>query len=195
MPKATENLKLGKGAAFVKSRLRRLPQNDDVWEAGFGPLEEGVTWIGLVVCPASGAILASEFGESVPTVNDLAALVAHAMRRPAFGSVDAIRHSTSQCSGTTLAHQPNTLVSDFVTAPQNEADFSTGELSKLAHAWPRLPDHLRAAILLMVQPWASLGQPLPLVDKANDSVVEPQGRIGSHQPAEMPDQANARADQ
>ena len=27
-------------------------------------------------------------------------------------------------------------------------------LSVLAHAWPDLPGHLRAAILLMVQPWA-----------------------------------------
>ena len=85
MPKATENLKLGKGAAFVKSRLRRLPKNDDVWEAGFGPLEEGVTWIGLVVCPPSGAILASEFSEHVPTVNDLATLLAYAIQRPVCG--------------------------------------------------------------------------------------------------------------
>jgi hypothetical protein len=30
-----EKLKLGKGAAFVKSRLRLLPQGDDTWEADF----------------------------------------------------------------------------------------------------------------------------------------------------------------
>lgn len=85
MRKAADMLKLGKGAAFVKSRLRRLPQNDDVWEAGFGALQEHVTWLGLVVCPPSGAILASEFCEHKPDVNDLANLLAHAMRRPALG--------------------------------------------------------------------------------------------------------------
>ncbi len=79
-------LKLGKGAAFVKSQLRRLPQNDDVWEADFGLLEEGGTWLGLVVCPPSGAILASDFYENSPNVNDLASLLAHAMRRPALGN-------------------------------------------------------------------------------------------------------------
>lgn len=86
MRQATDHLKLGKGAAFVKSRLRRLPQNDDVWEADFGPLDEGGTWLGLVVCPPSGAILASDFCENLPTVNDLATLLAHAMRRPALGA-------------------------------------------------------------------------------------------------------------
>lgn len=30
-----EKLKLGKGVAFVKSRLKRLRQGDDVWEADF----------------------------------------------------------------------------------------------------------------------------------------------------------------
>jgi hypothetical protein len=33
-----EKLKLGKGAAFVKSRLKRLPQEDNAWEADFFPL-------------------------------------------------------------------------------------------------------------------------------------------------------------
>ena len=40
-------LKLGKGAAFVKSRLRRLPQDDDVWEADF--LREADYWMGVVI--------------------------------------------------------------------------------------------------------------------------------------------------
>lgn len=86
MPNATNKLKLGKGAAFVKSQLRRLPQNDDVWEVGFGPIDKDETWLGLVVSPPSGAILASELCENTPTINDLAALIAHAMRRPGFGS-------------------------------------------------------------------------------------------------------------
>lgn len=85
MDSAPDKLKLGKGAVFVKSRLRRLPQSDDVWEAGFGPLAGEETWLGLVVCPPSGAILASRFCELVPHVNDLAALLAQAMRRPALG--------------------------------------------------------------------------------------------------------------
>ena len=31
-------LKLGKGVAFVKSRLKRLAQGDDAWEADFQAL-------------------------------------------------------------------------------------------------------------------------------------------------------------
>jgi hypothetical protein len=30
-----DNLKLGKGAAFVKSQLKRLRQEDEMWEADF----------------------------------------------------------------------------------------------------------------------------------------------------------------
>ena len=30
-----EKLKLGKGAAFVKGRLKNLPQRDETWEADF----------------------------------------------------------------------------------------------------------------------------------------------------------------
>jgi hypothetical protein len=86
MLKVAEKLKLGKGAAFVKSQLRRLRQNDDMWEADFGVFEEGGTWLGVVVSPPSGAILAGQFCEHLPTVNDLATLLAHAMRRPALGS-------------------------------------------------------------------------------------------------------------
>src|SRR6185437_16327827 len=85
MPNPPSQLKTGKGAAFVNSQLRRLPRNDDVWEADFGPLDEGATWLGLVVCPPSGAILASDFCDRVPNLNDLATLLAQAMRRPALG--------------------------------------------------------------------------------------------------------------
>ena len=85
MPDETAKLKLGKGVAFVKSRLRQLRLNDDIWEADFGVLDDGVTWLGLVVCPTSGAIFASEICDHPPDVNDLANLLAHAMRRPSFG--------------------------------------------------------------------------------------------------------------
>jgi hypothetical protein len=33
-----EKLKLGKGAALVKASLKRLPQEDDTWEADFPAL-------------------------------------------------------------------------------------------------------------------------------------------------------------
>ena len=38
MPTSRKKLKLGKRAAFVKSRLCRVPQEDDVWEADFQPI-------------------------------------------------------------------------------------------------------------------------------------------------------------
>ena len=85
MPDETAKLKLGKGAAFVKSRLRQLRLNDDIWEADFGLLDDGSSWLGLVVCPTSGAIFASEICDHPPDVNDLANLLAHAMRRPSIG--------------------------------------------------------------------------------------------------------------
>ena len=39
MPDEKAKLKLGKGVAFVKSRLRQLRLNDDIWEADFGLLD------------------------------------------------------------------------------------------------------------------------------------------------------------
>ena len=33
-----KKLALGKGAAFVKGRLKRLPQEQDTWEADFFPV-------------------------------------------------------------------------------------------------------------------------------------------------------------
>jgi hypothetical protein len=38
MRREPDKLKLGKGAAFVKSQLRRLRQEDDTWEADFFPI-------------------------------------------------------------------------------------------------------------------------------------------------------------
>lgn len=76
--------------AFVKSRLRQLRLNDDIWEADFDLLDNGVTWLGLVVCPTSGAIFASEICDHPPNVNDLANLLAHAMRRPSNGTTNGV---------------------------------------------------------------------------------------------------------
>jgi Domain of unknown function (DUF6930) len=80
------HLKLGKGVAFVKSQLRRLPQGDDVWEADFmwalNPLApRGTAWQGLVV-HRDGWIIADRMLEQPPNVNDMATLLADAMRRP-----------------------------------------------------------------------------------------------------------------
>ena len=73
-------LKLGKGSAFVKSRLRRLPQGDDVWEADFLP--EADYWTGMVIEQEHGFVFAMKMLETTPTVNDLAHLLADAMQRP-----------------------------------------------------------------------------------------------------------------
>src|SRR4051794_13002950 len=86
-----EHLKLGKGAAFVKSKLRHLPQTDDVWEVDFQPVPEqvwkrltpGELWLGLVVSVPERLHLADLLLEvPPPTVNDLARLLAQAMNRP-----------------------------------------------------------------------------------------------------------------
>jgi hypothetical protein len=86
-----EPLKLGKGSAFVKSKLRLLPQTDDVWEVDFQPVPEqvwkrlpqGEPWLGLVVSVPEHLHLANVLLEvPPPTVNDLARLLAQAMNRP-----------------------------------------------------------------------------------------------------------------
>jgi hypothetical protein len=84
-----ENLVLGKGAAFVKSRLKRLRQEDQTWEADFQALPKPITqsqthYWGMVVAP-DGSLLADSHAEGRPTVNDLATLLASAMRRPLAG--------------------------------------------------------------------------------------------------------------
>ena len=56
MPREEEKLKLGKGATFVKSRLKRLRQEDETWEADFQSLPKPITqsrtdYRGMVVAP------------------------------------------------------------------------------------------------------------------------------------------------
>jgi hypothetical protein len=83
-------LKLGKGASFfVKTRLRRLRQEDDTWEADFFPLpcsdsQHGSVWWGLVLSHSHENVLTQRTVEEPPTVNDLADLLGEAMRRPLF---------------------------------------------------------------------------------------------------------------
>jgi hypothetical protein len=87
-----DKLKLGKGAAFVKSRLKYLRQEDDTWEADFFPIpcsggRHGSVWMGLVLNHAHEYVLAQRLFDEPPTVNDLARLLADAMQRPMSGTV------------------------------------------------------------------------------------------------------------
>jgi hypothetical protein len=75
----------------ARERKKRLPQEDDTWEADFRvlpkPLSENEThYLGLVVVQGEGSVLAEGQVEHTPDVNDLATLLAHAMRRPFAGS-------------------------------------------------------------------------------------------------------------
>jgi hypothetical protein len=79
--------KLGKGAAFDKSRLKRLRQEDETWEADFRalpkPMMQNEThYLGLVVTKRGGSVLAETQVEGRPSANDLAALLGKAMREP-----------------------------------------------------------------------------------------------------------------
>ena len=81
-----EKLDLGKGAAFVKGRLKALPECNDFWEADFralpGPITRAEThYLGLVVTK-DGSLLAGSAVHGRPSVNDLATILTHAMRRP-----------------------------------------------------------------------------------------------------------------
>jgi hypothetical protein len=85
-----EKLRLGKGAAFMKALLKRLRQEDETWEADFQALPKPVTqsqthYLGMVVDP-DGSFLADSHVEGRPTVNDMATLLAQAMRRPLTGT-------------------------------------------------------------------------------------------------------------
>jgi hypothetical protein len=85
-----EPLKLGKGTAFEKGRLKRLRQGDDTWEADFRALPKPITqsethYLGTVVSKRGGSALAEAKVEGRPSVNDMVALLAQAMRRPLAG--------------------------------------------------------------------------------------------------------------
>ncbi len=90
MAREEEKLKLGKGAAFVKARFKRLRQENETWEADFRALPKPITqsethYLGLVVAQPDASLLAESHVEGRPSVNDLATLLAHAMRRPWTG--------------------------------------------------------------------------------------------------------------
>jgi hypothetical protein len=90
-------LKLGKRAAFVKTRLKRLPRQEETWEADFRALPKpaGQTdthYLGLAVALPRGDPLVYLPVEYDPTVNDLADLLADAMRRPLTGTARRPQH-------------------------------------------------------------------------------------------------------
>jgi len=87
MAKEQPKLKLGKSAAFVKTHLKQLKQEDDVWEADFRALpkaqgESDTHYVGLVVSLNDGYLRAIITVDYQPDANELADLLADAMRRP-----------------------------------------------------------------------------------------------------------------
>jgi hypothetical protein len=92
MRQKADTLKLGKGAAFDKARLKRLRQEDETWEADFKALPKPMMqtethYFGMVVTKRGGSVLAKTKVEGRPTANDLAALLAKAMRQPLTNEV------------------------------------------------------------------------------------------------------------
>jgi hypothetical protein len=90
MARQEEKLKPGKGTGFMKGRLKRLRQEEETWEADFRALPKPITqkvthYLGMVVTKRGGSLLANSHVEGRPTVNDMATLLAHAMRRPMAG--------------------------------------------------------------------------------------------------------------
>ncbi len=84
-------LKLGKRASFVKTHLKQLPQEHETWEADFRalPKRRGQTdthYLGVAVALPKGDPLVYLPVEYNPNVNDLADLLADALRRPLTGS-------------------------------------------------------------------------------------------------------------
>jgi hypothetical protein len=95
--KERPRLKLGKRAAFVKTHLKQLPREKETWEVDFQalprPAEQPEThYLGLVVALPRGDPLVYLPVEYTPTVNDLADLLADAMRRPLTGSARRPEH-------------------------------------------------------------------------------------------------------
>jgi hypothetical protein len=77
------------GFGLRQGQFKRLRQEDETWEADFQALPKPITqsqthYRGMVVAP-DGSLLADAHVEGRPTVNDMATLLAHAMRRPLTG--------------------------------------------------------------------------------------------------------------
>jgi hypothetical protein len=87
----SDNLKLGKGSAFVKRDLRLLPVTEAEFEADFwfdakSSTKRREVWMGMVLERETGAVLAmNNVDWPPPTVNDLANFLGNAMDRPLTG--------------------------------------------------------------------------------------------------------------
>jgi hypothetical protein len=97
MTKEHHRLKLGKRASFVKTHLKQLPREKETWEVDFRaiptPREKTETqYLGLAVALPRGDPLVYRSVDYTPTVNDLADLLADAMRRPLTGSARRPEH-------------------------------------------------------------------------------------------------------
>jgi hypothetical protein len=96
-------LKLGKRAAFVKTHLKRLPRQEETWGVDFRALprpagQAETHYLGLAVALPRGDPLVYLPVEYTPTVNDLADLLADAMRRPLTGSARRPGHMHFQAN-------------------------------------------------------------------------------------------------
>jgi hypothetical protein len=85
--KKRHELKLGKGSVFVKSRLKRLRQEDESWEADFRALPKPMMqtethYLGMVVSKRGGSLLTDMKVEGRASANDLTTLLVKAMRQP-----------------------------------------------------------------------------------------------------------------
>lgn len=63
MEQEPDKLKLGRRSWFVKSRLKRLPQDKDTWEVDYFPIpnskgRRGTVWLGMVLSHAHEYLLA-----------------------------------------------------------------------------------------------------------------------------------------
>jgi hypothetical protein len=79
----------GDGSLFVQSQLSRLRQEDSAWEADFLAMPAWTTepqqvWIGMVISHTHDHLLARRTTDAPPTADDLANLLALAMRQPLF---------------------------------------------------------------------------------------------------------------
>jgi hypothetical protein len=97
MAKEHPRLKLGKSAAFVKTHLKRLPQEEETWEADFRALPKPASqtethYLGVVAVLPEGDPLHYLPVEYTPNVNDLADLLADALRRPLTGPARRPEH-------------------------------------------------------------------------------------------------------
>jgi hypothetical protein len=94
--KGRHELRLGKGVAFVKGRWKRLRQENDTGEADFQalpkPILQSQTHSRGMVVALDGSFLADCHVEGRSTVNNMATLLAHAMRRPLTGKAHRPRH-------------------------------------------------------------------------------------------------------